>query len=108
MSSFVDSAQLHAKAGDGGAGCVSFRREAHVAKGGPDGGDGGRGGSVILIADESRNTLIDLQTAGNHVKDQEDQEDHQHQPEAAGGTIAPVTAVTPTGEGADEKKDHDN
>ena len=40
MSGFVDEAQLHAKAGDGGAGAVSFRREAHVARGGPDGGDG--------------------------------------------------------------------
>ena len=58
MSSFVDSAQLHAKAGDGGAGCVSFRREAHVSKGGPDGGDGGRGGSVWVIADHNQASLL--------------------------------------------------
>jgi GTP-binding protein len=58
MSSFVDSAQLHAKAGDGGAGCVSFRREAHVAKGGPDGGDGGRGGDVWLVADPNHASLL--------------------------------------------------
>ena len=58
MSSFVDSAQLHAKAGDGGAGCVSFRREAHVAKGGPDGGDGGRGGSVWIVADHNQASLL--------------------------------------------------
>ena len=58
MSSFVDSAQLHAKAGDGGAGCVSFRREAHVAKGGPDGGDGGRGGDVWLVADANHASLL--------------------------------------------------
>ena len=58
MSSFVDSAQLHAKAGDGGAGCVSFRREAHVAKGGPDGGDGGRGGDVWLVADHNQSSLL--------------------------------------------------
>ncbi len=58
MSSFVDSAQLHAKAGDGGAGCVSFRREAHVAKGGPDGGDGGRGGDVWLVADHNQASLL--------------------------------------------------
>jgi GTP-binding protein len=58
MSSFVDSAQLHAKAGDGGAGCVSFRREAHVAKGGPDGGDGGRGGSVWVVADHNQASLL--------------------------------------------------
>ena len=44
MAGFVDESGLHVKAGDGGAGAVSFRREAHVAKGGPDGGDGGRGG----------------------------------------------------------------
>src|SRR5581483_8832429 len=53
MSAFVDEAQLHVKAGDGGAGSVSFRREAHVAKGGPDGGDGGRGGDVWLVADRN-------------------------------------------------------
>ncbi len=58
MSSFVDSAQLHAKAGDGGAGCVSFRREAHVAKGGPDGGDGGSGGDVWLVADPNQASLL--------------------------------------------------
>ena len=58
MSSFVDSAQLHAKAGDGGAGCVSFRREAHVAKGGPDGGDGGKGGDVWLEADHNQASLL--------------------------------------------------
>lgn len=58
MSSFVDSAQLHAKAGNGGAGCVSFRREAHVAKGGPDGGDGGRGGDVWLEADHNQASLL--------------------------------------------------
>ena len=58
MSAFVDFAQLHAKAGDGGAGCVSFRREAHVAKGGPDGGDGGRGGSVWIVTDHNQASLL--------------------------------------------------
>ncbi len=58
MSTFVDSAQLHAKGGDGGAGCVSFRREAHVAKGGPDGGDGGKGGDVWLVADHNQASLL--------------------------------------------------
>ena len=58
MSNFVDSAQLHAKGGDGGAGCVSFRREAHVAKGGPDGGDGGKGGDVWLVADNNQASLL--------------------------------------------------
>ncbi len=50
MAEFVDTTQIHVRAGDGGAGAVSFRREAHVDKGGPDGGDGGDGGSVLLVA----------------------------------------------------------
>jgi len=55
---FVDRAQLHVKAGDGGAGAVSFRREAHVAKGGPDGGDGGSGGDLWLVADPNVASLL--------------------------------------------------
>ena len=58
MSGFVDEAQVHVKAGDGGAGSVSFRREAHVAKGGPDGGDGGDGGDVWLEADRNTASLL--------------------------------------------------
>ncbi|MGH9074916.1 MAG: Obg family GTPase CgtA, partial [Acidimicrobiales bacterium] len=58
MSGFVDEAQLHVKAGDGGAGAVSFRREAHVARGGPDGGDGGRGGSIWLEASTRLASLL--------------------------------------------------
>ena len=58
MSQFVDECGLNVRAGDGGAGCVSFRREAHVAKGGPDGGDGGDGGSVWLVADHNVASLI--------------------------------------------------
>ena len=58
MSQFVDECNLHAKAGDGGAGAVSFRREAHVARGGPDGGDGGDGGDVWLVADHNVASLL--------------------------------------------------
>jgi GTPase len=58
MSSFVDRAQLHAKAGDGGAGAVSFRREAHVDRGGPDGGSGGHGGDVWVVASTNQASLI--------------------------------------------------
>ena len=57
---FLDSAKVFVKSGDGGAGCVSFRREAHVEYGGPDGGDGGRGGDVIVEAVDGLNTLIDF------------------------------------------------
>jgi len=58
---FVDEAVIRVEAGDGGSGCVSFRREKYVPDGGPDGGDGGDGGCVYLQADESFNTLIDFQ-----------------------------------------------
>lgn len=56
---FVDSALVRVKAGRGGNGIVSFRHEKYVDKGGPDGGDGGRGGNVIFVADQRKNTLID-------------------------------------------------
>jgi len=69
---FVDECQLHLKAGDGGAGAVSFRREAHVAFGGPDGGDGGKGGDIWLVADHNVASLIAFR-------------DHPHREAGSGG-----------------------
>jgi GTP-binding protein len=58
VSSFVDETSLHVKGGDGGAGSVSFRRESHVPEGGPDGGDGAKGGDVWLVADHNVASLL--------------------------------------------------
>ena len=55
---FIDEIKIYARAGHGGKGCVAFHREAFVAKGGPSGGNGGRGGEVILEADHDLNNLI--------------------------------------------------
>ena len=60
MASFVDRAKLKLKAGNGGNGCVSFHREKFVLNGGPDGGDGGVGGDIILEADHNLHTLLDF------------------------------------------------
>lgn len=59
-ATFTDLCRINVRGGDGGAGCMSFRREAFVPKGGPDGGDGGNGGSVILEADPQLSSLIDF------------------------------------------------
>ena len=63
---FIDEAKIEVIAGDGGNGAVSFRREKYVPRGGPDGGDGGRGGSIHAIADRNINTLIDYRYARIH------------------------------------------
>lgn len=64
---FVDIATIHLRAGDGGNGAVSFHREKYVAAGGPDGGDGGRGGSIILVADDNLSTLADFRYKRKYV-----------------------------------------
>jgi GTPase len=61
-----DRARIYVKAGAGGDGCVSFRREAHVPRGGPDGGDGGRGGAVVLVCEESLRDLQGLRRKTQH------------------------------------------
>ena len=64
---FVDEATIDVVAGDGGSGCMSFRREKFIPFGGPNGGDGGRGASVFAMADRNLNTLIDFRYARRHV-----------------------------------------
>ncbi len=64
--SFTDRVKIHVQGGRGGHGCLSFRREAHTPKGGPDGGNGGRGGDVLLIADEQLTDLTPFRTRVHH------------------------------------------
>src|SRR3990167_4024109 len=64
---FIDEALIYVKAGNGGRGCVSFRREKYVPKGGPDGGDGGDGGDVIIVGDRRLSSLLDFKYKRNYV-----------------------------------------
>mgnify|MGYP000679074229 CR=1 FL=1 len=67
MPAFVDTAKILVKSGKGGNGAVSFHREKYVAAGGPDGGDGGRGGDVILRVDDHMSTLMDFRYKRKYV-----------------------------------------
>lgn len=64
---FVDSAKIYIKAGDGGDGCVSFHREKYIASGGPDGGDGGKGGDIVFRVDDNLSNLIDFRYKRKYV-----------------------------------------
>ena len=64
---FVDQASIYIKAGDGGDGCVSFHREKYIASGGPDGGDGGKGGDIVFVVDDNISNLIDFRYKRKYV-----------------------------------------
>jgi GTPase len=66
---FIDNAKIFIKGGDGGSGCVAFRREKFVPKGGPSGGDGGRGGDIIIVADKYIHTLLDYKYQKHYAAD---------------------------------------
>ena len=110
---FVDEATIDIAAGDGGSGCVSFRREKFIPFGGPNGGDGGRGGSVWAVADRNINTLIDYRYARRHDARNGEQGRGSDQFGAAGEDIVlrmPVGTIVSdaeTGEVITELLDHD-
>jgi GTPase len=96
-----DRARIYVEGGRGGDGCVSFRREAHVPKGGPDGGDGGRGGDVVVVADPSLRDLASL-SRGRHVRAGRGRHGQGKQRHGARGDdallrVAPGTEITGLG-----------
>jgi GTP-binding protein len=93
---FIDEARILVKAGDGGNGCLAFRREKYVPRGGPSGGDGGRGGDVVLVADEHENTLLKFRFNPEHKAERGRHGEGSNRTGAEGRTIevpAPVGTV---------------
>jgi GTP-binding protein len=91
---FIDEAKIHIKAGDGGRGCVSFRREKYVPRGGPDGGDGGKGGDVIIKALDSHRTLLDLKYRQHHLAERGG---HGQGSNKTGRSASDIIVVVPVG-----------
>ena len=94
MASFVDRAAIKLKAGDGGNGCVSFHREKFVLNGGPDGGDGGVGGDIILVADHNLHTLLDFRY---HAKYEADNGQNGSSQNCTGKSAEPLVIRVPIG-----------
>lgn len=91
---FIDEVTIRVKAGDGGNGCVAFRREKYVPRGGPSGGDGGRGGDVILVSSEHYNTLLHFRFNPEH---QAERGRHGEGSNRAGRDGAPIELPVPVG-----------
>lgn len=88
MALFVDKAVITVKAGNGGNGCVSFHREKFVQNGGPDGGDGGRGGDVLLIADPNMHTLMDFRYKRKYTAENGEDGSSHHRTGKSGEALA--------------------
>ena len=84
---FVDEAELDVRSGDGGNGIVAFHREKYVSRGGPSGGDGGRGGDVVLVADTNVSTLLDLKSARTIKAPNGDNGGVSHRKGASGSSV---------------------
>jgi GTP-binding protein len=96
---FVDRVRILAKGGDGGRGCVSFRREAHVPRGGPDGGNGGHGGDVVMVAVSHQNTLLPLRY---HTEFRAERGRHGGPSNCTGADAEPLPVAVPPGTVATE------
>ena len=90
----IDEARIFVRSGKGGNGCVSLRREKFVPKGGPDGGDGGRGGDVILVADQHLDTLLPFRHAPHHFAKNGQQGSSSSRHGADGVFLDPLTVAT--------------
>jgi GTP-binding protein len=101
MADFVDEVQLNARGGNGGAGSVSFRREAHVPKGGPDGGDGGKGGDVFLKADHN---VVSLLAFRDHPHRRAESGTHGSGKQRHGHTGADLVVSVPEGTVVKDRK----
>src|SRR5512136_826724 len=94
---FVDQVRIFVKGGDGGDGCVSFRRESRVPRGGPDGGVGGKGGDVVLQAVSHQNTLLPLRY---HVEHRAERGGHGGPGNRTGAEAADLLITVPPGTSA--------
>jgi GTP-binding protein len=101
---FVDEVDIHVFAGDGGRGCLSFRREKYVPRGGPDGGDGGHGGSVFIVATPTKNTLVDFRF---HPEFKADRGQHGQGANKTGQTAEDLEIPVPIGTLVYEKQPAD-
>jgi GTP-binding protein len=84
---FIDEARILVKAGDGGNGCLAFRREKYVPRGGPGGGDGGRGGDVVLVSTEHQNTLLQFRFNPEHKAERGRHGEGSNRTGAEGGSL---------------------
>lgn len=91
---FVDIVKIHIKSGDGGDGCVSFHREKYVPRGGPDGGDGGRGGDIVFRADPAMRTLLDFRYKRKYTAQRGDDGDGNRR---TGKSAPPLVIAVPPG-----------